>query len=79
MGILFPYFSIRNNSFSYYSIVIKDCIQGSDGSSYSNDHSSNPVDPNTLNTGGMDYYAIRVVGTNGRTSYMGPIWVSYNE
>jgi len=52
-----------------------DCIQGSDGSYYINDESENPIDPSTLNTSGMDFYAIRVVGANGRTSYIGPIWV----
>ena len=52
------------------------CIEGSDGNYYINDHSTNPVDPNTLNTQGMDYYTIRIVGANGRTSYIGPIWVS---
>ena len=51
-------------------------IQGEDGNYYINDQSINPVDPDTLNTGGMDYYAIRIVGSNGRTSYIGPIWVS---
>ena len=47
----------------------------SDGNYYINDHSENPIDPATLNTQGMDYYAIRIVGANGRTSYIGPIWV----
>jgi len=50
-------------------------IEGSDGNNYINDHSTNPIDPSTLNTQGMDYYAIRIVGANGRTSYIGPIWV----
>jgi hypothetical protein len=52
-----------------------DCIHGSDGNYYINGQSDTPVDPSTLNTGGMDFYAIRVVGANGRTSYIGPIWV----
>jgi hypothetical protein len=52
-----------------------DCIQGSDSNNYINDQSENPIDPTTLNTGGMDFYTIRVVGANGRTSYIGPIWV----
>ncbi len=52
-----------------------DCILGSDGNYYINDQSENPTDPATLNTGGMDFYTIRVVGANGRTSYIGPIWV----
>jgi hypothetical protein len=51
------------------------CIEGEDSNSYINDRSENPVDPDTLNTGGMDYYAIRIIGANGRTSYIGPIWV----
>jgi len=44
---------------------------------YINQYSDNPIDPNTLNTGGYDYYLIRVVGENGRMSYAGPIWVEY--
>ncbi|MHA1288418.1 MAG: hypothetical protein ACTSPB_13525, partial [Candidatus Thorarchaeota archaeon] len=52
-----------------------ECIEVSDGNNYINNHSQNPIDPSTLNTQGMDYYAIRIVGANGRTSYIGPIWV----
>lgn len=52
-----------------------DYIQGTDGNYYINEHSDNPIDPASLNTGGLDYYCIRVVGANGRTSYIGPIWV----
>jgi hypothetical protein len=52
-----------------------DCIEESDGNYYINDQSENPIDPTTLNTGGMDFYTIRIVGANGRTSYIGPIWV----
>jgi hypothetical protein len=44
---------------------------------YINHYSDNPIDPNTLNTSGYDYYLIRVVGENGRMSYAGPIWVEY--
>ncbi len=40
-----------------------------------NEFSDNPIDPSTLNTGGVDYYLIRVVGDNGRMTYIGPIWV----
>jgi len=42
-----------------------------------NQYIDNPIVPTTLNTGGFDYYLIRVVGENGRTSYIGPIWVEY--
>jgi len=42
---------------------------------YINTYSDNPINPTTLNTGGCDFYLIRVVGENGRTSYVGPIWV----
>ncbi|MBD3195110.1 MAG: DUF3604 domain-containing protein, partial [Candidatus Lokiarchaeota archaeon] len=52
------------------------CIER-DGKSYINRYSNNPIDPSTLNTQGFDYYLIRVVGDNGRTSYSGPIWVEY--
>ncbi len=47
-----------------------------DGKYYINEYSDNPVDPDTLNTGGIDFYIIRVVGQNGRHSYIGPIFVS---
>jgi hypothetical protein len=52
------------------------CIE-INGKSYINSYSDNSIDPSTLNTGGYDYYLIRVVGDNGRTSYAGPIWVEY--
>ena len=45
------------------------------GEYYINKYSDNPIDPNTLNTGGVDFYLIRVVGDNGRMAYIGPIWV----
>ena len=51
------------------------CIQDVEGNYYINHRSQNPIDPSILNTNGMDYYAIRIVGNNGRTSYIGPIWV----
>jgi hypothetical protein len=44
---------------------------------YINQYSDNPIEPSTLNTGGFDYYLIRVIGENGRMSYAGPIWVEY--
>jgi len=40
-----------------------------------NRYSDNPVNPDSLNTGGADFYLIRVVGANGRSAYAGPIWV----
>ncbi len=52
------------------------CIKRGDNY-YINQYSNNPIDPSTLNTGGFDYYLIRVVGENGRISYAGPIWVEY--
>ena len=51
------------------------CIE-SDGNYYINQYSDNPVDPLTLNTGGADFYLVRVVGANGRTTFAGPIWVT---
>ena len=45
------------------------------GEYYINRYSDNPIDPTTLNTGGVDFYLIRVVGANGRLVYIGPIWV----
>lgn len=47
----------------------------SGGNNYINRFSDNPVDPSTLNTGGRDYYIVRIVGANYRTAYAGPIWV----
>jgi hypothetical protein len=46
-----------------------------DGRFYINRYSDNPVDPDDLNTGGADFYLVRVVGRNGRSAYAGPIWV----
>jgi hypothetical protein len=46
-----------------------------DGQWYINEFSDQAVDPVTLNTSGADFYILRVVGANGRTSYAGPIWV----
>ena len=53
------------------------CIQKSDGKNYINTYSDNPIDPNLLNTGGADFYVLRIVGDNGRYCYAGPIWVEY--
>lgn len=52
----------------------ESCIE-IDGQYYINSHSDNPINPAELNTDGADFYLIRVVGNNGRTSYIGPIWV----
>jgi len=46
-----------------------------DGQYYINNYSNNPIDPNTLNTGGDNFYVVHIVGENGRTAYAGPIWV----
>lgn len=46
-----------------------------DGKYYINEYSDNPIDPSTLNTGGADFYVVRLVGENGRMAYAGPIWV----
>jgi hypothetical protein len=51
------------------------CVQGAGGSYYINGYSDNPIDPSTLNTGGVDFYLVRIVGNNGRMAYAGPIWV----
>lgn len=52
----------------------QECFR-QDGKTYINSFSDKPVDPQSLNTGGADYYLIRVVGANGRSAYAGPIWV----
>jgi len=54
-----------------------NCMQKPDGKYYINEYSNNPIDPNLLNTGGADFYIIRIVGDNGRFCYAGPIWVEY--
>jgi len=49
------------------------------GEYYINRYSDNPIDPATLNTNGIDFYLIRVVGANGRSAYIGPIWVEVSS
>ncbi len=56
------------------SYGIENCVLR-DGTYYINEYSDNPIDPSLLNTGGVDFYIIRVVGNNGRFTYAGPIWV----
>jgi len=45
------------------------------GQYYINGYSDNPIDPDTLNTNGADFYLVRIAGANGRFAYIGPIWV----
>jgi len=61
---------ITGTSYEPYCINIK-------GDWYINSYSDNPINPSSLTTGGFDYYLVRVVGANGRHSYIGPIWVEY--
>ncbi|MFX1560772.1 MAG: DUF3604 domain-containing protein [Promethearchaeota archaeon] len=49
------------------------------GEYYINRYSDNPINPSTLNTGGVDFYLIRVVGANGRSAYIGPLWVEVSS
>ncbi|MHA1280108.1 MAG: hypothetical protein ACTSQ8_23185 [Candidatus Helarchaeota archaeon] len=51
------------------------CIQKADGKWYIHERSIKPVDPSTLNTGGADYYYIRMTESSGWVSWMGPIWI----
>lgn len=46
-----------------------------DGEWYINGESLTAVDPDSLNTGGADYYFVRVLTSNGRFTAVGPIWV----
>jgi hypothetical protein len=48
-----------------------------DGEYFINKYSDNPIDPSILNTNGFDFYIVRIVGKNGRTSYIGPIYVGF--
>jgi hypothetical protein len=56
------------------SYGVQNCVL-INGKYYINIYSDNPIDPSKLNTGGADFYLIRIVGQNGRTAYSGPIWV----
>ncbi|MGV9169048.1 MAG: DUF3604 domain-containing protein [Promethearchaeia archaeon] len=49
-------------------------IPGPDGQ-YIHEYSKDPVDPNTLNSNGADYYFVRILFDSGRTCAVGPIWV----
>jgi hypothetical protein len=57
------------------SYGVQNCVE-INGKYYINIYSDNPIDPSKLNTGGADFYLIRVVGENGRFAYAGPIWVA---
>ncbi len=46
-----------------------------DGEWYINEESLTPVPPDSLTTGGADYYFCRVLTSNGRFTAVGPIWV----
>jgi hypothetical protein len=56
------------------SYGVQNCVE-INGKYYINKYSDNPIDPSKLNTGGADFYLIRVVGHDGRFVYAGPIWV----
>ncbi|MHA1725769.1 MAG: DUF3604 domain-containing protein [Promethearchaeota archaeon] len=62
--------SITGTTFEDFCIEIN-------GKWYVNKYSDNPIAPSTLNTNGYDFYFVRLVGENGRSSYSGPIWVEY--
>lgn len=64
----------RHCASSRHIVRVQNCVQ-IDGKYYINIYSDNPIDPSKLNTGGADFYLIRVVGANGRIAYAGPIWV----
>ncbi len=51
------------------------CIQKADGNWYIHEESILPVDPSTLNTGGADYYYVRMTESSGWVSWIGPLWV----
>jgi hypothetical protein len=51
-------------------------VQKADGNWYVNERSLAPINPATLNTGGVDYYYVRVVDSLGGAAWMGPIWAS---
>jgi hypothetical protein len=55
-----------------------DYIQKSDGYYYINEKSQLPIDPSELNTGGADYYYVRITDTIGGAAWIGPIWVEVN-
>lgn len=49
-------------------------IRKEDGKYYVNDISPNPIEPSDLNSGGADFYFIRVVQNSVRKTYAGTIW-----
>jgi hypothetical protein len=54
------------------------CIQKDDGNWYIHERSIRPVDPDSLNTGGEDYYYVRMIDSNPirpGIAWCGPIWV----
>ncbi len=51
-----------------------NCIE-IDGEYYINGKSHTPVDQLSLNTNGIDYYFIRIIGAGGRITAIGPLWV----
>lgn len=54
------------------------CQKRDDGNWYIHERSIQRVDPNTLNTGGADYYYVRMIDSNPvrpGMAWIGPIWV----
>ncbi|MBA7548209.1 hypothetical protein ES705_40656 [subsurface metagenome] len=51
------------------------CIE-KDGKYYLNDKTKELVNPSILNTGGADFYYIRIISSRNRFAAIGPIWVS---
>ncbi|NHI91950.1 MAG: DUF3604 domain-containing protein [Candidatus Lokiarchaeota archaeon] len=70
-----PVFQLNLNDTEMINGTSYDTFYYKNGYYYINRFSENPVDPDTLNTGGRDFYLIRISGFNHRTVYAGPIWV----
>lgn len=51
------------------------CIKKEDGNWYVNSMSTNPVNPEDLNTAGVDYYYVRMQDSDNGAAWIGPIWV----
>jgi hypothetical protein len=55
-----------------------NCITKDDGNTYIHERSLKPVNPDTLNTNGQDYYYVRMTDSNGGAAWIGPIWINPN-
>ncbi len=53
----------------------EECIKREDDKWYIHERSIKPVDPDDLDTNGVDYYYVRMQDSEGGAAWIGPIWV----